>query len=227
MVTEKKEDKKEDFELPESQKYKLTLGIDREVVRRAKMQDINISFWTEQLLKIMTFDKKEITTSHEDVLQTWFTFLSETKRILERYELEGVSIGEGIWHSKKQKMSGYKLYILLPTGYIGESLYDKNNELLDQFTSMDIETEELGVSDYRDLSPAPKLSKEFINEHLARGVLHTPMNIIEDLLYVMTQSSKVNKEKIKEMNIALRILKMMSENGDNNKVERKEVRNKT
>ena len=33
----------EDFELSESQKYKLTLGIDREIVRRAKIADINIS----------------------------------------------------------------------------------------------------------------------------------------------------------------------------------------
>ena len=119
------------------------------------------------------------------------------------------------------------MFVLNPSGLIYQFLYNKNNEPLDQFTTMDIGAEELGIDDYRDLPLAPKLTKELINKHLARGVLHTPIQIIEDLLYVMTQSSKVNKEKIKEMNIALRILKMMSENGDNNKVERKEIRNKT
>src|SRR5918995_1483404 len=172
MVVEKA-GKKEDFELPESQKYKLTLGIDREIVRRAKMQDINISFWTEQLLKIMTFNKKEITTPYEDVVQTHYIFLSEVKKLLEKYELEGVNIG-------------------------GFYTYDYNQV----------------VDRYRP--GAHKLDKENIARFLQRGVVHKPMQIIENLLYQMTQSSKVNKEKIKEMNVALRILKMMSENGGNN-----------
>src|ERR687897_1202087 len=121
MVIEKT-GKKEDFELPESQKYKLTLGIDREVVRRAKIKDINISYWTETLLRIITFNKEEMTTPHEEVLQTWHIFLSEVRKVLEKYDIPKILIGTTVHYEldtkrKKKYVSSRTHWELDSTGY--------------------------------------------------------------------------------------------------------------
>jgi ABC-type transporter Mla maintaining outer membrane lipid asymmetry ATPase subunit MlaF len=108
---------------------------------------------------------------------------------------------------------------------IYEEEYDSKGNPLEIHESIDKYIEEhrdeLKGLDYNQVVDryrpgAHKLDKENIARFLQRGVVHKPMQIIENLLYQMTQSSKVNKEKIKEMNVALRILKMMSENGGNN-----------
>lgn len=116
MVLDSKPEKRDRFELPESQKYKLTLGIDREIVRRAKMADINISFWTEQLLKIMTFEEEEIKTSREDVLQTWNTFLSEITTILKSTKLKTLSWVELIYTQKQKTRTLSEMLLVLKYG---------------------------------------------------------------------------------------------------------------
>lgn len=217
MVLDSKPEKRDRFELPESQKYKLTLGIDREIVRRAKMADINISFWTEQLLKIMTFEEEEIKTSREDVLQTWNTFLSEITTILKKYEIEDVELGRADLYAKTKNQNtvgdvvGFKIWALTSSGTIVQPEYDLNGEW------MFPETKEGEVLDELLRTPAPKLSKETISNYWSKGIFKDPIKIIENLLYEMTQSSKVNKSKTREMQVALRVLKLMSENGVNNK----------
>jgi hypothetical protein len=215
MVLDNKSQKRDTkFELPESQKYKLTLGIDREIVRKAKIADINISFWTEQLLKIMTYEETEIKTSHEDVLQTWYTFLLEIAKMLKKYEIEEVELGRVNLYTKTNKPNtvgdvvGYKIWALTSNGNIIQPEIDLNDEYIYPENSEEFEKVMR--------TPAPKLSKELINNLWPRGIFNNPIGIIEDLLWRMTESSKVNKSKIKEMKVALRVLKLMSENGENN-----------
>jgi hypothetical protein len=227
FVGEKSKDKKtedSEFELPESQKYKLTLGIDRETVRRAKIQDINISYWTEQLLKIMTFNKEDISTSHEDIVNTWLAFLTEVRKLLEKCRVTDVEIGRWTWFYKKGNIHGGSILSLNSSGYIREHRYKKQTDELEFNEMLDIELERSGISHWNELPEAPMLSKQSINQYLERNVLRKPKEIINNLLWIMAQSSYVNKEKIKEINIALRIVKMMSENGEDTE---KGVVNKT
>jgi hypothetical protein len=216
MVLDNKSQKRfTKFELPDSQKYKLTLGIDREIVRRAKMADINISFWTEQLLKIMTFEETEIKTSKEDVLQTWYAFLSEISRILEKYEIDQIVLGELEVHEEGEIVGYDRIY-----------LHSKDKILTvqekpDGSVFLPKEEWEKFAKEYEGKIPPlvfrfpfSPLSKEVIRKHLSR--FDSPTKIIENLLEAMTQSSKINKSKTREMRVALRVLKMMSENGVNN-----------
>jgi hypothetical protein len=216
MVLDNKSQKRDTkFELPDSQKYKLTLGIDREIVRRAKTQDINISFWTEQLLKIMTFEETEIKTSKAGVLQTWYTFLSEISRMLERYEIDQIVLGELEIHEEGEIVGYDRIYL-----HSKDRILNVQEEP-DGSVFLSREEWEKIAKEYGGKIPPlvfrhafTTLTEEVIKKHLSR--FDSPTEIIGNLLEAMTQSSKINKSKIREMRVALGVLKMMSENGVNN-----------
>ena len=67
----------------ESQKVKLTLGIEKDVVERAKTAGINISALTEQLLKSMTYEPRGNT--REDVVNAYWHLFEAAAPILKRY----------------------------------------------------------------------------------------------------------------------------------------------
>lgn len=73
------------------QKQKLTLGISKDVIEKAKAENINISAITEQLLKAITYDPKGNT--REDVAKAYEVFFQAIRKILHRYSAN-VEVGE-------------------------------------------------------------------------------------------------------------------------------------
>ena len=65
------------------QKQKLTLGISKDVIEKAKATGINISSITEQILKAITYDPKKNTS--EDLAKMYETFFGAIKPILKKY----------------------------------------------------------------------------------------------------------------------------------------------
>ena len=76
---------------PDKDRTKLTLGIDKQVIDKAKAAGINISSVTELLLKAMTFEPKR--ESYNDVLRSYENFLDAIKQILSKYKT-GLTIGK-------------------------------------------------------------------------------------------------------------------------------------
>lgn len=73
-----------------AQKQKLTLGISKDVIEKARAADINISEITEQLLTAMTFERKGNT--QEDVVKAYQNFFDAIGALLGKY---GTSIAIG------------------------------------------------------------------------------------------------------------------------------------
>ena len=72
------------------QKQRLTLGIDKEVIERAKEVGINISAITEQLLKSVPDDPKD--ASKDDVKKAYEELFRSTEPLIKKYDLH-VDVG--------------------------------------------------------------------------------------------------------------------------------------
>jgi hypothetical protein len=64
-------------------KQKITLGLDRIVIEKAKAEGINISAITEELLKAITYEP--IGNTKEDVIKAYEALFETAKPILEKY----------------------------------------------------------------------------------------------------------------------------------------------
>jgi post-segregation antitoxin (ccd killing protein) len=69
----------------ESTKQKLTLGIDRKVIEKAKAAGINISAITEQLLKAITYQPNEGNTRN-DVVRAYESLLEKAGSLMAEYD---------------------------------------------------------------------------------------------------------------------------------------------
>lgn len=214
------EGKKEDFELPESQKYKLTLGIDREIVRRAKIANINISYWTEQFLKALTFKDVELETSVEEVTKTYYGFFEQIGKIVKEYNLEilvgGRETEKGKFELTLRPFTEEPLF--KPVKIIKNLKTGEEKEIP---VSREVKPVEFVYYNYKQKEP-PVLGHEPINEYFHIDTIETylldfykPTEILENLFSALLESAKTNKEKIHEIKIAMRILKSIFHNGNN------------
>ena len=71
-------------------KVKLTLGIDRDTIKKAKKAGINISEITENLLNAVTYNTHPI--SYDEIVRSYEIFLMEIQKILKKYDLV-ISVG--------------------------------------------------------------------------------------------------------------------------------------
>jgi hypothetical protein len=73
----------------DDQKQKLTLGISKEIIEKAKAEKINISDITEKLLTVITYDKGN---TRDELIAAYETFLEAIQKKLKKY---GTSIKVG------------------------------------------------------------------------------------------------------------------------------------
>jgi hypothetical protein len=82
---------------PSGEKTKLTLGIDKEVIKKAKAAGINISSITEQLLNVMT------SGPNTDIVKSFEAFLNALRHILIKNNIS-LTIGQNrSWDYKNQE----------------------------------------------------------------------------------------------------------------------------
>src|ERR671931_580980 len=72
------------------EKQKLTLGVDKEVIERAKATGINISAITEELLKSVTYEPKD--KGERDVMIAYENLFKFMEPLVRKYDLE-VEVG--------------------------------------------------------------------------------------------------------------------------------------
>jgi hypothetical protein len=134
-----------------SEKAKLTLGIDKEVIKKAKAAGINISSITEQLLKAMTFEPKN-GVSYDDVIKSYESFLDAIKKILRKYDLS-LTIGE------KARLSDFDQQVVEDNINLdaGGGLYLWNDEIERAF--------KVSVNEvFNDLYPVNKILNDLITK---------------------------------------------------------------
>lgn len=176
---------KSDSEISESQKYKLTLGIDKEIIKKAKAAGINISAITEQLLTAMTFEPKEGGTTFYDVVKAYEVFIEEIRKISSEYNIE-IVVGamRGIGGDREKPR------------YLSLNIYG-------------------GIMCYEDAQEEKDPSHN-LGACLEFGYIYRPTKILENLLTALIRGAEHNKEKIKELKVALRVIKSLaSNNGEN------------
>ena len=159
MIDEKKE-----------QKQKLTLGISKDVIEKAKATGINISSITEQVLKAMTYDSKKNT--EEDLAKVYEIFFEAIKPVLKKY---------GAW-------------VRVGTFYEGNPDTEMWHGTIDlSSSSLSRNVEE--VEEYHTVAVLDVVSDLF-----------NPTKILENLLESLINAAEKNTEKMKEFEVALRII---------------------
>jgi hypothetical protein len=111
----------------EPPKQKLTLGIDANVIEKAKAAGINISSITEQVLKALTYQPNEGNT-RDDVVRAYKTILDIIQLCLCKYDRFDLQITVGEMESSK---------VFLHSGY-GLMLWDDHaKQMIDDPVSVD------------------------------------------------------------------------------------------
>jgi hypothetical protein len=98
-------------DVTESSKQKLTLGIDRKVIEKAKAAGINISAITEQMLTAHTYEPNDGNT-RDDVVRAYQAIFDVIKSRLSKYDSFDLQITVGEEKSRKVFLhSGYGLLL--------------------------------------------------------------------------------------------------------------------
>jgi hypothetical protein len=117
-----------------TEKQKLTLGIERGIIDKAKAAGINISAITEHLLRSITYDPKGDTT--EDVANAYQALFNATWPLLDKYDAT-LGVGADVDHNAVLKISSeaciFKFVFLIYAPLAGEgrrpSAFPVNEEL--------------------------------------------------------------------------------------------------
>ncbi|MBS3921962.1 MAG: type II toxin-antitoxin system CcdA family antitoxin [Nitrosarchaeum sp.] len=160
----------EEIDEKKEQKQKLTLGISKDVIEKAKATGINISSITEQLLKVMTYDPKKNTT--EDLARVYEIFFEAIKPVLKKY---GAMVRVGSFYEGNPDSQIFHVTIDLSSS----NLYRNIEEL----------------EEYHEVAVLDVVSDLF-----------NPTKILENLLESLIKAAEKNTEKMKEFEIALRIV---------------------
>lgn len=168
-----KEEQKKDL------KQKLTLGISKDVIDKAKMAGINISSITEQVLKALTFDTKMNTEF--DLIKAYDVFFEVIKPVLKKY---GTSVKVGEMYEGDPNTG-----IWLFTIDLGQNGLSKNNAEIEIYQTVKV----------------PDVVSSLLN----------PARILENLLKSLIGAAEKNKEKMKEFEIALRIIDALTKERPN------------
>ena len=103
----------------EPRKQKLTLGINSEVLEKAKAAGINISFVTEQILKAITYDPK-LNTEY-DLINAYEKFFDAVKPVLKRY---GAQVNVGLMYEGDPNKDVWTFVIVLTNNGLRKDNYE-------------------------------------------------------------------------------------------------------
>jgi hypothetical protein len=163
------------------QKQKLTLGLNKDVIERAKAAGINISEVTEQVLRALTYDPKGNTIY--DVIEGYEKLFRCIAPILRRYD-RSILVGM------------HKIY---------QSI-DDNNKTIELPIELVYDTTLL------EYGPPPNTGDyKVVEVDEVVYALDEPTKILENLILSVIQAAEENKEKIKELQFALRFVKTLFE----------------
>ena len=170
-----------------TEKQKLTLGIDRGIIDRAKVAGINISAITEHLLRSITYDPKGDTT--ETVVKAYQALFDAMWPLLDKYDTT-VEVGRDIDHNAVLKI------FLDPD--LSKSVFLKYISLA-------------GEGRRPSLFP---LHEELVS------YLYEPNVILQNLILAVSEGAKKNREKVRELDFALRLVKALSDDRNNQEKDR-------
>jgi post-segregation antitoxin (ccd killing protein) len=156
----------------ESSKQKLTLGIDRNVIEKAKAAGLNISAITEQLLKAITYKRNDGVTTH-DVAIAYQALFDKAQSLLSEY-------------------TNYEFYLDVGEGGFGKVQLDSIMGLV--------------ICDDNE-----NIIKDNVSVDSVVDVLYDPMEILENLIGTLTIIAEYNKQQISKLKFALRLVKALSD----------------
>lgn len=169
------------------QKQKLTLGISRDVIRRAKAAGINISAITEELLTAITYEPND-GNRRDDVVRAYQALFSAAESIMFTYNDFAVEVGFQRLSITIDNKNTWKEYSIMLTI---QGLYKK--------TASPDDLQEVSVDEVLQW-------------------LYEPKKILQNLILSLIYGAEKNKEKIKELEFALRLIKTLSDE-DGNRIE--------
>jgi len=169
-----------------TEKQKLTLGIDRGIIDRAKATGINISAITEHLLRSITYDPKGDTT--ETVVKAYQALFDAMWPLLDKFDTT-VEVGRDIDHNAVLKIS---------LVHLSKSVF---------LTYIPL------VGEGRRPSLFP------VHEELV-SYLYEPNVILQNLILAVSEGAQKNREKVRELDFALRLVKALSDDRNNQEKNR-------
>jgi Post-segregation antitoxin CcdA len=188
------------------EKQKLTLGLSKEVIDKAKALDLNISSVTEQLLTAMTYEPKGNTKG--DVVKAYESLFGASKPLLKKY---GASVSVGKETRLREKSDQTSSYIR--PSLLGGSLFDMFNppRRTSYSEQIDIMLDEGGL--YR-FSESDKSSERTTLERELH-LIFTPLIILKNLIEALVKAAENNSRQMDEFRMALRIINSFSNNEPN------------
>lgn len=172
----------------ESTKQKLTLGIDKNVIEKAKAAGINISAITENLLKTMTYEPNDDDNGNtrDDVARAYEALFREAWLALSKYDQTGsFDVDVGNWQYDSEKQAGT---IICFNSHMGLAIcYDVPGRPIKE----------------------PDVSIDKVLEAISEYGLE---KILENLIAALTQAAESNKATITELKFAMRLVKALSDN---------------
>jgi hypothetical protein len=172
----------------ESTKQKLTLGIDKNVIEKAKAAGINISAITENLLKTMTYEptNDDNGNTRHDVARAYEALFREAWLLLSKYEQIGsYDVDVGVWQYDWEKDAKT---VICFNSHMGLAIcYDVPGRPIKE----------------------PDISVDKVLEAISEYGLE---KILENLIVALTKAAESNKWAITELKFAMRIVKALSYN---------------
>ena len=170
-----------------TEKQKLTLGIERGIIDRAKAAGINISAITEHLLRSITYDPKGDTT--ETVVKAYQALFDAMWPLLDKYDTT-VEVGRDIDHNAVLKI------------------------FLDPDLSKSV------FLTYIPLAEEGRRPLLFpVHEELV-SYLYEPNVILQNLILAVSEDAQKIREKVSELDFALRLVKALSDDRNNQEKDR-------
>lgn len=169
-------------------KQKLTLGLDGDVIEKARTAGINISAITEQVLKAMTF--RPSGSSNDDIVQAYEKLFETATTVLGKYNAQ-VEVGLTEYHDPFGTVS------ITPMAFQNRPIIlDSDGKLWKFIPSLGLITREQKI-------------RVGVSEVVRK--LYPPMKILENIILSLIAESEKNKERMKEFEIALRFIRVLSE----------------
>jgi hypothetical protein len=170
-----------------TEKQKITLGLDRGIIDRAKAAGINISAITEHLLRCITYDPKGDTT--ETVVKAYQALFDAMWPLLDKYDTT-VEVGRDIDHNAVLKIA------LEPD--LSKSVFLTYIPLAEE-------------------GRRPLLFP--VHEELV-SYLYEPNVILQNLILAVSEDAQKIREKVSELDFALRLVKALSDDKNNQEKDR-------
>lgn len=171
-------------EVKEYQKQKLTLGVNGEVIERARAAGINISELTEKLLTAVTMQPSGST--RDDVESAFTKLFDVMQETIKKYGV-WVKVGE----IRSYSTPAAKEPILVDEVYLDGDWI---------IASHDVEYQGEAYLEPRQTTVAETLD-----------YLYEPNHILQNMIEELTKAAEKNKEKLSKLEFALKLVKALSE----------------